>query len=691
MSQSNFSLSHLKKIIFGKARDITDASTFSKISLVAFFAWVGLGADPLSSSCYGPEEIYRNLSGHTNLSLIVGLITIITIFVISTSYIQIIKLFPNGGGGYLVASRLISPTVGMISGSALLIDYILTITLSISSGADAIFSFLPESYHAFKLSFAIMGLFLLVILNLRGVRESVMTLTPIFIIFVATHIFLIVYVIFNHLPQTAHVVQSTSNEFNNSVSQLGILGTIALIFRAYSLGAGTYTGIEAVSNGIPNLREPKVKTALKTMRYLSISLAIAVLGLMISYYLLDVKFITGKTLNAVLVDKATFNWNPFIAKIFTFTILISEAAILFVAAQTGFLDGPRIMSNMADDNWLPRRFMSLSDRLVSQNGILIMGFAALIILIISKGNVSILVILYSINVFITFSLSQLGMVRHWYYARKNEKKWFRKLLINGVGLILTLFILFTVTIIKFSEGGWLTLLITGIVVTFAIIIKIHYNNIARKIINTQRKLNPKMNEIISILKVNKSKDIDYPAYDKNNPTAVILVNGYSGIGLYSFFYFISSFHGIYKNIIFLQIGLVNTHSSKSIDDVEKMNETILGDLNKYVYLAKLLGFNAEHRSAIGTNIVEEIEKITPSILLQYPNTIFIGGQLIFKGIYRLTKILHNYTIFEIQRKLYQMGVTTIVIPVSLDEIDPLLNKIKASDGDNIKIKYFEQT
>ncbi|OFX58280.1 MAG: amino acid transporter [Bacteroidetes bacterium GWA2_30_7] len=686
MSQSNSKLSKLKHFIFGNARDIQDSSTFSKISLVAFFAWVGLGADPLSSSCYGPEEIYRNLSGHTNLSLIVGFITIITIFIISTSYTQIIKLFPNGGGGYLVASRLISPTVGMISGSALLIDYVLTITISISSGADAIFSFLPESILGYKLWVAVFGLFILVILNLRGVRESVMTLTPIFVIFVLSHIFLIAYVLLNHLPQAGNIIESTSTEFSSSVSQLGIFGTLAIIFRAYSLGAGTYTGIEAVSNGIPNLREPKVKTALKTMQYLTISLAIAVFGLIVSYYLLDVKFVAGKTLNAVLVEKSTISWNPIIANIFTLIVLISEAAILFVAAQAGFLDGPRVMSNMAHDNWLPRRFMSLSDRLVSQNGIIIMGLASLILLIISKGSVSFLVVLYSINVFITFSLSQLGMVRHWYDVRKHEKKWFRKFLINGIGFILTVFILFTITIIKFGEGGWLTLLITGVLVAFALLIKNHYNNIEKKIISVQRKLNPKMNEIISMLKRNKSKDVNLECVNKDEPTAVILTNGYSGIGLYSFFNFISSFHGVYKNIVFVQIGLVNTHSSKSIDDINKMNETILQDLNKYIYLAKLLGFNAEHRSAIGTNIVEEIENIIPSILQEYPKCVFIGGQLIFKGFYRLTKILHNYTIFEIQRKLYQLGITTIVIPISLDDIDILISKIQASTSNSINVQ-----
>jgi amino acid transporter len=236
------------------------------------------------------------------LALIVSLLTVATIFIISTSYMQIIKLFPNGGGGYLVASRLISPTVGMVSGSALLIDYVLTISISLSSGADALFSFIPIEFLGFKLGFTFLVLGILIVLNLRGVKESVYALTPIFVIFVLTHIFLIVYVFTSHASEVTTVVSKTGTEFSNTVSELGIFGTLFLIMRAYSMGAGTYTGIEAVSNGLPNLREPRVSTAIKTMRLLTISLSIAVLGLIVSYFLMDVKMETGKTLNAVLIQ-----------------------------------------------------------------------------------------------------------------------------------------------------------------------------------------------------------------------------------------------------------------------------------------------------------------------------------------------------------------------------------------------------
>jgi len=665
----------VKKTVIGNPRDLKDSSTFRQISLVVFLAWVGLGSDALSSSCYGPEEIYKTLGVHVNLSIIVGLITMVTIFIISTSYSQIIKLFPHGGGGYLVASRLISPNVGMISGCALLIDYVLTISISVSSGADAIFSFLPIQYHDYKIAFALSILIVLTILNLRGVKESVTALTPIFIIFIISHIFLIVYAFTTHVPQIKSVVVQTGTEFGSTVHQLGIYGTIFLIMKAYSMGAGTYTGIEAVSNGIPNLREPRVKTAIKTMRLLAISLSAAVLGLIISYFLFGVHMQPGKTMNAVLINTAIANWNPIFGQTFLYVTLISEATLLFVAAQTGFLDGPRVMANMAHDSWLPRRFSMLSDRLVSQNGILIMGVAAYVVIWLAKASVAFLVVLYSINVFITFSLSQYGMVKHWIIVRKTDKNWFGKLLINGTGFILTTFILFTVIVIKFDEGGWITILITGALVAMAAYIKSHYNKIGKEIGIIQQIMNGKMPETIAELNKHHKRKSDDRTIDDADMTAVILVNGYSGIGLYSLFKILSKFKDVYKNFVFIQVGIVDADSFHQEAVVETIKENIEQDLSKYVYLIKQLGYHAEYRYSIGTDVAEEVLILVPEITKKYTNTTFIGGQLVFGGTYRITRILHNYTIFSIQKRLYNKGLTSIVIPISLKKATQV-NKYK---------------
>src|SRR3989338_7274971 len=244
---------YIKRFIVGKAHDPTDPTLFHKLTLIALFAWIGLGADPLSSSAYGPEEAFKALAGHNYLVVFVALFIVVTIFIISASYSQLIEVFPSGGGGYLVASKLLSPFFGMVSGSALLIDYVLTITVSIAAGADAAFSFIPVEYHYLKITFGIGCIMLLILLNLRGVKESILVLFPIFMVFVITHLFLIGYAFLTHFADLPGIVQGTGTEFSSSLSQLGLFGVLWLILHAYSMGAGTFTGIEAVSNGMPIL------------------------------------------------------------------------------------------------------------------------------------------------------------------------------------------------------------------------------------------------------------------------------------------------------------------------------------------------------------------------------------------------------------------------------------------------------
>ena len=330
----------LKNLIIGKSRSPKDGTIFHKLSLIAFFAWVGLGADGLSSSCYGPQEAFLVLGHHPYLAIFVAIATAMTIFVICASYSQIVELFPTGGGGYLVASKLLSPGLGMLSGCALLIDYVLTIAVSIASGTDALCSLLPLKWQSYRLGFAACVVLLLMLLNMRGVKESILPLVPIFLAFLLTHIFVILYAVFTHLSNLQDVATSTGNDIQGSISEVGLWGMIFLIVRAYSMGAGTFTGIEAVSNGITVLREPRVETARHTMRYMAVSLAFMVLGLALAYLIYQVGSEPGKTLNAVLFERATQGWNTNYAAILIFVALVSEATLLFVAAQTGFLGGP---------------------------------------------------------------------------------------------------------------------------------------------------------------------------------------------------------------------------------------------------------------------------------------------------------------------------------------------------------------
>src|SRR5450432_161130 len=520
----------LKNVVIGRARNLSDASLFHKTSLVALLAWVGLGADGLSSSCYGPEAAFVALHNHTFLSLFVAAASVLTIVVICASYSQIIELFPTGGGGYLVARKLLSPTVGVVSGCALLGDYTLTIAISVASGGDALFSMLPVDFQVWKLKFSLGIVVFLTLLNLRGAKESVMLWVPIFFVFVLSYTFAIIWAVsahFGDLPDIAHGVVA---DVNSDTAEVGWFGLIAVVLRAYSLGAGTYTGIEAVSNGLNTLREPRVQTGKRTMVYMGASLSFVVGGLLLVYLLYHVAPVEGQTLNAVLLEKMSATWPAWLGKTFVMAALVSSAALLLIAAQTGFLGGPRVLANMAIDRWMPTRFATLSDRLVTQNGVVIMGIAALLVvlataLFASGGLVNTLVVLYSINVFITFSLSQLGMVRHWWADRAHTKNWQKKLFINGFGLLLTGGILISLCIVKFFEGGWITLLVTGILIYAAFRVKRHY---AKTQVQLQR-----LNELVAAATSNDPTanvaESSAPACNAGGRTAVFLVNGFNGL------------------------------------------------------------------------------------------------------------------------------------------------------------------
>jgi amino acid transporter len=617
----------------------------------------------LSSSCYGPAEAFVTLGKYHYLGILIALATAVTIFIIAESYSQIVELFPTGGGGYIVATNLLSPTVGMISGCALLVDYVLTITLSIASGADALFSFLPADWLVFKLEFAVLALVVLIVLNLRGVKESVMVLMPIFMVFVVTHALVIVYALATHLFAFPEVVRATAVDVKGATSELGFLGMVFLLLRAYSMGAGTYTGIEAVSNGLPILRDPKVKTAKHTMNYMVISLASVVLGLMFAYALYNVQPVFGKTLNAILFEKALGGWGLF-GLLFIMITLVSEAAILFVAAQAGFIDGPRVLSNMAADRWIPKRFALLSDRLVTMNGILIMGIASVILMIATNGAVGYLIVLYSINVFLTFCLSQLGMVRHWWQVRQQEKKWLGKFAVNGIGLTLTGFILVTVVVVKFFEGGWITLLITGSLAGLMLAVKSTYRFADEKI----AELNSIVDEVDStnpVREIPLSPGQGQP-FDPTAKTAVVLVKDFTGVGLRTIFHIFPAFGTDFRNFIFVQVGLIDAAAFKGTEELDRVQRKVSHELQRYVDLLRRHGYHAEAHALYGIDTVEELEKCLPDLLQKYPQAKFFGGQIVFPRRSLLPGLMHNYTLFSAQRQLYDnYGIHLYVMPVEL--------------------------
>lgn len=648
----------LKNIIIGKPLNASNPKTREHIALAAVIAWIGLGADGLSSSAYGPEEAYLALGNHTHIAIYLAFATAFTVFLISFAYNQVIELFPSGGGGYKVATHLLGPRAGVVSGSALIIDYVLTIAVSVASAIDQVFSLLPVWWLDYKLEVEILMILLLALLNMRGMKESIRVLIPLFFGFLLTHFVIIFVGIAFHAGNLHTILPNAAQETSQMSGNIGLLAAIAIFLRAYSLGGGTYTGLEAVSNNAGMLAEPRVRTGKFTMLYMAISLSITAGGIIILYLLWNAKPIFGQTLNAVvfgkILEETGFNHH------WLGVLLFFEAALLFVGANTGFLGCPAVMANMAVDKWLPRQFRELSPRLVTQNGVLICGIAAITILLWARGKVSTLVILYSINVFLTFSLSLLGLCVYWIRARKERSIWLRKFLIAAIGFIVCASILTVTTVEKFTEGGWLTVVITACTISFCFLVRDHY-----------RKVGAKLSEADTLFashfeQTDVSKVDLIPINNVEEKTAVFFVTKHYGAGLHTLLWVQRIFPDVFKNFVFVTSGEIDSEVFANEEIYKKKyRQDLNGTIEGYRYFCTTHDMPSAGYFSYGVNGLEELIKLAEQIQKDYPDCVFFGGKLVFVDENWWTRLLHNNTVNQIQRQLHLRGMQMVILPMKI--------------------------
>lgn len=645
----------VRQAVLGAPRDLRDSSLFHRLSLIPFLAWVGLGADGLSSSAYGPEEAFKALGSYPFLALALAVVMAGTVMLISSAYSRIIEEFPSGGGGYVVATSLLGPRAGVTSGSALLVDYVLTVTTSIAAAGDAIFSFLPPEWHGLKLGVEVLFLVLLTGLNIRGVRESVIALLPIFLVFLVTHAVLIGTGLFLRAPELGRTVSAIPDNYHQGISALGLGGLLLLFLRAYSLGGGTYTGIEAVSNGLPIMREPRVRTGKRTMLYMAVSLAVTASGLLLCYLLWQIVPVEGKTMNAVLVERILVGV-PFGHAIAVIT-LVAEGALLVVAAQAGFIDGPRVLANMAVDSWVPHRFASLSDRLTTRNGIVLIGVAAVAALLYTRGNVGHLIVMYSINVFLTFSLSMFAMLRFWRRQGKERPERLRRITLFAAGFTLCATILGITVFEKFAQGGWVTVVVTAVVIGACMLIRRHYQRSSAQV----EQLFKELGDLPSL----REEAVENGDVDRSQPVAVVLVASYGGVGIHTLLNVFRAFPGFYRGVVFVSVGVVDSGEFKGPDSVAALQEKTEAMLQRYVRLSNGLGVPATFRLALGTEVVDEAEQLCADVAKEFPRATFFAGKLIFQRESWWQRIFHNETPLAIQKRLQWAGRTMVTMPVRL--------------------------
>jgi len=380
---------------------------------------------------------------------------------------------------------------------------------------------------------------------------------------------------------------------------------------------------------------------------------------MLLYLLWDATHIPGQTLNAV-VFKSIIDHLDLGGKLINdgalIGVLILEAGLLFVAANTGFLGGPAVLSNMAADSWVPRQFRQLSSRLVTQNGVVLMGAAALGVLLWSNGSVALLVVLYSINVFLTFSISLFGLCVYWIKNRRTARNWIWRFVLSATGLLVTSGILLILLWEKFGTGGWVTILITGLVIAVCLAIRWHYEE-------TRDQLR-QIDKLFSGQAVLQDTAAP-PALDPQKPTAVFFVGKNRGVSMHALLWVQRLFPEHFKNFIFLSVGEVDAQSYDGQGALRTLRYEIENSLRYYVNFCHSHGLAAKSYLAFGTDPVEELVKLSDQASREFPNSVCFASKLIFASESFFTRWLHNQTALAIQQRLHIMGQQMVILPMKV--------------------------
>lgn len=473
--------SKLKNIFIGRplksSNEGEEENLLTKLQALAM-----LSSDALSSIAYGPEQVVLVLvsvsAGAIWWSLPIGIVVLILLASLTISYRQVIHAYPQGGGAYMVTTENLSPKAGLISGGSLLVDYMLTVAVSVSSGADAITSAIP-ALHPYNLHISIVLVLALMLMNLRGLRESAVSLMIPVYLFIASTVFLIGFGLLQLL--LGNLSYHATAPIGKSISGVSLV----LLLRAFTSGSASLTGVEAISNSVPFFKTPKAENAAKTLAIMAAILGFMFAGITFLNYWIGIVPVKGVTTLAQMAQAILGN-SP-IGQLLFYIFQLSTALILAVAANTGFSAFPMLSYNMAKNKYMPHMYMEKGARLGYSNGILTLAIGAIFLLLIFNGNTERLIPLYTIGVFVPFALSQTGMVVHW---RKQHGKHFLK---HSVTNILGAAICYTIVAILLLfrlRDIWPFFPIIIILLWIFLTIKNHYNKVAK-----QLRLNEKIERV----------------------------------------------------------------------------------------------------------------------------------------------------------------------------------------------------
>lgn len=451
---------------------IGDPLTLDKLEEEQIPKWKALAvlsSDALSSVAYATEEVLIALltlsAAAMAWSMPMAVGVAVLLLIITLSYQQTISAYPHGGGAYTVAKENLGETAGLVAGASLLIDYILTVSVSVSAGVENIGSAFPIIL-AHKVFIGILIVLLMMALNLRGIRESSNIFAYPTYFFIFSIIVLLLVGCFKLLTGATVAHAPILHETYPEVP-------LFLLLRAFASGCSALTGVEAISNGVPIFKKPSQANAKITMIWMSAILGVFFLGITLLAHVYGITPVHGQTVMSLL-SRAIFGQN-----FFYYLTQVAVALILLLAANTSYADFPRLSSLLAKDRFLPRQLSSIGDRLVFSNGIIGLTVSAAILIFLFNGSTHLLIPLYAVGVFLSFTLSQLGMIVH--HKKVKEPNWQRGLLINAIGAVTTFVVLIVITLTKFTHGAWIIVFLIPSLVFFFKQIKRHYLSVGHQL------------------------------------------------------------------------------------------------------------------------------------------------------------------------------------------------------------------
>jgi amino acid transporter len=462
----------IRGIVFGRPLSTEEeiGERLSKKKAMAIFS-----SDAISSSAYATEEILRVLvlAGASALLLSVQVAIAITLLltVVSVSYRQVCRAYPNGGGAYVVARTNLAPIFGLIAAAALLIDYVMTVAVSTASAIAQIQSVIPAVYDI-RIEIAFVSIALITIANLRGLRESGNIFAVPTYLFVGLALSIVAIGAFRIVTGTAVPIPPEPDAVPLGTSSIGLL----LLLKAFAGGSVALTGVEAIANGVPAFKPPEARNAANTMTAMAVLLGILFIGLTVFAVQFGLRpTLAGGPSIVALAARTAFGDGSVLFVSFA----ASTALILFLAANTSFNAFPRLAAILAEDGYMPRQFSFRGDRLAYSWGIVLLAAVAFALLAAFRGDTHALIPLYSVGVFVCFTLSQIGMVRHWWIERSGGWRW--RMAVNAAGAVLTAVVLVVVVSEKFVDGAYLVVILVPVLVVTMLFIKQQYARSSREL------------------------------------------------------------------------------------------------------------------------------------------------------------------------------------------------------------------